>query len=421
MTAFDLHDIPLPGPLRLPETAERTLPNGLRVLAARRRSTPLAELCLNVPFAHADPASAVVLAGAITADPDLQERLRLIGSGISAAVDADRLRIAGSVPSEHFRDFLALVAAAVLAPGYESGELATTVDGAVQTTVAMLADPAHRVVEAWNDRMFGAHPYGLPVPREEALRRIDRETVVALHHERVRATGASLVVAGDIDPASVLDDVEKTLGAWPAAGSVPAMRPVPEPRPGSLVIDEPGVTQSLLRLSLPIPHHDAPGYPAVAMAAMVFGGYFSSRLVQNIREDKGYCYAPRCSLLHVAEAHLATVAVDVITESTAAAVEEVLAELTGLVNRPVTHAELDRARRYATGTMRLRMATLTGLLAILGELDLHRLPVHWLRGHDVRLASVTPEQVTEAAACYLQPDKAVTVLLCDSAKALPNR
>lgn len=420
MTGFDLLDIPMPGPLRLPVTEERLLPGGFRLLAARRGGIPFAELRLNIPFAHADPATAVLLAGAITADPDVLDRAKLLGANLSASADADLLRIGGSAPAECLGELIALLAEVVLAPGYTAAEFRTAMDNAVQVTDAMLASPAHRAVEALNERMFGDHPYGLAIPRPAALRQVSRDGVVSLHHDRVRAAGASLVIAGAIEPGAVLDDIERLLGAWPAGQPARDLRPVPVPEPGSLVVDHPGVTQSLLRVTMPAPRRDAPDYPALSMATMVLGGYFSSRLVQNLREDKGFSYSPRCSLLHVRDADLVTLSVDVVTANTEAMAREITAELANLVSgRPVSGAELDRARRYAAGTLRLRAATLSGLVGVLCDLDLQRLPLEWLRGHDARLAELTPDEVTDAARRYLTPDKALTVWLCDVARAFP--
>ena len=420
MTGFDLLTIPMPGPLRLPVTEERLGPGGVRLLAARRGGTPFAELRLNIPFAHADPAAAVLLAAMITADPAVIDRAKLLGASLSASADADLLRISGSAPAECLGELITLLTEVVLDPGYPAAEFRTAIDNAVQTTDAMLASPAHRVIEALNKRMFGDHPYGLAAPRPAALRAVSRDAVVALHHDRVRAAGASLVIAGAIEPGAVLDDIERLLGTWPAGSPARDLRPVPVPEPGSLVVDEPGTTQSRLRITMPAPRRDAPDYPALSMATMILGGYFSSRLVQNLREDKGFSYSPRCSLLHVRDTDLVTLSVDVVTANTEAAARETTAEFAGLVSdRPVNAAELDRARRYAAGTQRLRAATLSGLVGILCDLDLHRLPLEWLRGHDAALTELTPDEVTDAARRYLSPDKTLSVWLCDAARAFP--
>ncbi|MEC3975565.1 M16 family metallopeptidase [Amycolatopsis sp. H20-H5] len=419
MTSFDLSAVPAPVPLRLPVIVERVLPNGLKVVAARRGGTALAELRINIPFAHADPATAVLLSGAIAADQQVLDRTRMIGGTLTASVDADFLRISGSVPVESLDRLLGLAAEVLLAPRYRAAEFDSVVESMTQATAAMLASPANRALEAINHRMFGEHPYGLPMPRPAALRSVSRSAVASLHRERIFATGTSLVVAGGFDLESVLSQVEVLWGAWPPGPGARRMKPVPAWEPGSMIVDEPGSGQSLLRATMTAPAPHAPDYTALAVATLVFGGYFSSRLVQNLREYRGISYSPRCLLLHTRETDLVVVSVDVTTPNTRVADREITAELRGLVENRVTGDELDRTRRYAAGSLRRRLSTSSGLVSALCELDLHQLTTDWLRDYDSRLSALDPEQVATAADRYLRPDKALSVWLCDAAGTFP--
>jgi zinc protease len=413
-SGFDLRTVPMSGPLRLPAIAERSLPNGLRLLVARRSSVPLVEACLSIPFAGTEPGASVVLAGVLVSVPEIQDRLRAMGAGMSAAVDADRLRVAGSTLVEQLPEFVGLLAQLAMAGDYPADEVATAVSNGVRQTEILRAEPGHRVLEALNRRMFGDHPYGQAGPPAAAIAAVDRDTLLDLHFRRVRPNGATLVLVGDVDLDEVLDLLGQSFGGWQRGAEPVVMSPVPAWVPGEEVVDFPGTTQSLLRMAMPAPRHTDAGYSALAMASMAFGGYFSSRLVQNIREDKGYSYSPRSGPLHVDGVSLITVSVDMVTANTAAASVELLAELDAMVSRPVTFDELDRARRYTAGNLRLQLSTLTGLAAVLLELDLYGLSLDWLRDQDDRLAAVTPEQVTEAAGRYLTAERAVSVLLCDS-------
>ena len=117
--------------------------------------------------------------------------------------------------------------------------------------------------------------------------------------QRVSPTGALLLVVGDVRPAAALDAVEAALGDW-AVGSSPAKAPaLPSVSAGALMlVDRPGAVQSNLRLAGPGLRRSDPGYAALQLANTIFGGYFSSRLVANLREDKGYTYSPRSGLEH---------------------------------------------------------------------------------------------------------------------------
>ena len=93
---------------------------------------------------------------------------------------------------------------------------------------------------------------------------------------------------------------------------------------------------------------------------MIFGGYFSSRLVENIRERRGYTYSPRSSVDHQAAGSSFLVEADVATEVTGPALLETWYELGRMALTAVTEAELDGARRYILGSMALSTATHAG-------------------------------------------------------------
>src|ERR671927_1433283 len=101
---------------------------------------------------------------------------------------------------------------------------------------------------------------------------------------------------------------------------------------------------------------------------MVFGGYFSSRLVENIRERRGYTYSPRSAVEHLLAGSSFLVEADVATGVTGPALLETLYELGRMALTPVTEAELDAARRYLLGSLALRTATHAGLASTLSSL-----------------------------------------------------
>ena len=97
------------------------------------------------------------------------------------------------------------------------------------------------------------------------------------------------------------------------------------------------------------------------MANTIFGGYFSSRWTENIREDKGYTYGPHSRLEQTALGGALVLDADVATEVTAPALLETLYELGRLASLPVTPAEVEAVRQYLIGTIALSTATQAGL------------------------------------------------------------
>jgi predicted Zn-dependent peptidase len=231
----------------------------------------------------------------------------------------------------------------------------------------------------------------------------------------VLPAGSVLVIVGDLVPAEALDTVEAALSRWAATGDVLVTPPVPRLSPGPLVlVDRPGSVQSSVRLGLqavPRAHAD---YPALQLANMIFGGYFSSRLVENIREDKGYTYSPHSGIDHSTAGSMIVINADVATEVTAPALVEIGYELGRIASLPPDADELEQARQYAIGTLALSVSSQSGLAGMLAALAGSGLGLDWLAEHPRRLAKVTVDEVYAAAATYLAPAKAVTVVLGDA-------
>jgi predicted Zn-dependent peptidase len=172
--------------------------------------------------------------------------------------------------------------------------------------------------------------------------------------------------------------------------------------------------QSSVRVALPAVRRTDPGYAAFQLANLVFGGYFSSRLVENIREDKGYTYSPHSTIDHSAAGSITIVSADVATGVTAPALLEIGYELGRIATLGPRADELEQARQYAIGTLALSVSSQAGLAGMLTALAGAGLDVGWLAEHTARLATVTLDEVASAAARYLAPAHGVTVVLGDA-------
>jgi predicted Zn-dependent peptidase len=180
------------------------------------------------------------------------------------------------------------------------------------------------------------------------------------------------------------------------------------------LVDRPGSVQSSLRLALPAVGRTHPDHAALQLANLLFGGYFSSRWVENIREDKGYTYGPHSAVEHSIAGSLLTVSTEVATAVTAPALLETWYELGRLAVLPPTPEELEQARQYALGTLQLGMSTQAGLAGLASTYAGYGLRLDYLSDYSARLAAATRDDVAAAAARYLAPAKAVTVVLGDA-------
>jgi zinc protease len=271
--------------------------------------------------------------------------------------------------------------------------------------------------EAMARRLWGEHPYVHDMPDADDVAATTAAQVRRLHERRVAPAGATLVIVGDVSPARTLDRVDAGLSGWTSEqGPGRRVAPLPAINTGPLVlVDRPGSVQSALRLAGPAVARDHPDAPALSLANLVFGGYFSSRWVENIREDKGYTYSPRSSVEHRQLGSTFRAAADVATGVTAAAVLETAYELGRMASTPVRGEEVEAARQYAIGSLSLSIATQAGLASTLASLAGAGLGLDWLSGQPGRVAAVSADDVSTVAAQYLAPSRLVSVIVGDAA------
>ncbi|GAA0541396.1 pitrilysin family protein [Paractinoplanes ferrugineus] len=423
MSTKTLPDLVPDAKLKLPKEVERTLPSGLTVIAIRRTSVPLVEVRLRVPFSKAPLPRATLLSQSLftgtgtMSSVDIAAELQKVGGGLSAGLDPDRLLVTGNALAGGLDRMLEILAAVLTDPAYPKQEVVTERDRLVDHLQVALQQPAHLARTALLKRMYGSHPYAVQTPEPEQIRAVRPAGLRSLHADRVSPTGAVLVLVGDINPEKAIDAAEKALGSWTGPGRDENLPAAPALEPGPLLlVDRPGSVQSSLRMALPAVPRTDPSYAPLQLANLIFGGYFSSRWVENIREDKGYTYGPHTSIEHYLAGSALMVAAEVATEVTGPSLLETLYELGRIASLPPREEELEQARRYALGTLRLGMSTQAGLAGLASMYASFGLRLEHLREHSAALAGATLDQVAAAAAEFMAPSRAVTVVLGDAAR-----
>jgi len=405
-------------------SSDAVLDNGLTVVAVRKPGVPLVEVRLRVPFLSAKlqhPAQAQLLAetlltGAAGLDrAELAAAIQELGGRLATGVDADRLVISGNVLAPNLRKLLGVLAKIVLEPAYDKSDVGVERERLVEKLGIARARPKVIAAEALAVRMFGDHPYARDLAQPDDVAAVTPGQLRGLHRSLVRPGGAVLVLVGDVAPGRMIDAASATLGGWTGRKprvDVPAL-PV-SPRGALRIIDRPGSVQSSVRMGrLAIPRSD-PQYAALHLANLIFGGYFTSRWTENLREDKGYTYGPHSGLEHHVLGSTLGLSVEVQSEVTAPAVLETLYELGRIASLPVTEKEVTSVQQYAVGTLALSTATQSGLASTLSALFPFGLGVDWISTFPELLRAATVEDVSAAAAGFFGPAGFTSVVVGDA-------
>jgi len=153
-----------------------------------------------------------------------------------------------------------------------------------------------------------------------------------------------------------------------------------------------------------------PDYVPLLVTNTLLGGFFSSRVTTNIREDKGYTYSPYSSVsTRYRDAYWLQQA-DVSTDVTAPAMKEIFFEINRLQAQPPPTEELDGVKAYMAGVFVLQNSSRNGITNQLAILDLHGLDANFLSTYVSKINAVTPENVQKIATTYLR-DEVMTIAI----------
>jgi predicted Zn-dependent peptidase len=408
-----------------PEELDTVLPSGLRVIAVRRPAVPMVEVRLRIPFSEDDPrhtAVAEVLASTALSGTSRRSRVSLdddlagVGGELGFSVDPERLAASGHALAEGLPTLLDVLADVLTSASYPAEEVERERERLAERIQVAAAQPSVIARRALQRHRYGDHPVTREMPEVDEVLGVGTDELLALHRRMVVPSGSVLVLVGDLEPDAAVAAVEAALAAWDGPGEASVLPPLPELHGSDLLlVDRPGAVQSQLRLSAAaIPRTD-PRYAALQLANLAFGGYFSSRLVENLREDKGYTYHASSSLEFDPYSAALLVETDCASEVTAAALLEMRYELGRAAVVPPSPTELESAHRYAIGSLLISMTTQAGLASTLAGLAGVGLSSEWVREHPQRLEAVTADEAAAAAAEFLAPSRFTGVVVADAA------
>jgi predicted Zn-dependent peptidase len=309
-----------------------------------------------------------------------------------------------------------LVAEVLEHPRLPDGELERVRANSLRQLAVQLSRPQAQADRAFAAALYPEHPYGRLFPTESQLKSYKIEDIRKFYSDNVGAHRTHLYVVGRFD-AAVRKTIEAAFENWEVGPAVSRTPPDPIARKNIVLIDRPGAVQSTLRLGLPIqisPTH--PDYLPLEVANSLLGGAFTSRITNNIREQKGYTYSPFSQVVMRYRTAAWEESADVTTKFTADSVREIQIEINRLRKEPPDGKELKGIQNYMGGIFVLRNSSNRGIIGQLGFVDLHGLTDDYLKAYVQRVNAISREDVQRITETYLDPGKMTLVVVGDKAK-----
>jgi len=416
-------------PLPVPAIDQSKLPNGLTVWVVRRTGFPRTTAVLAVRGGiAADPVGregiAELLADtlkegtATRSAKRIAEELQGVGGEIAAAAAPDAIFVTVNGLASGTDTLLGVLGDVARAAAFPAAEVELAKANAVQNLEAREATPEFPGEKAFAQALYGSHPYHVVAPSKETLQSATPAVLQEEFTRRFRPEDSLLVVAGEIDPAAVKATVGRVFGTWKVAGSAIAPPPAP-PASASrrlVVVNRKDSVQSLFLVGRLVPTVTEPDYYPLLVANTLYAGAFGSRLVQNIREDKGYTYSPQGRLQAFQKTGVLRVRADVRTDVTAGTLLEIDYELNRMGATSPGDEELARAKRYQTGLYLLRNQAQGALARTLANNWVNGLPPEALGQFVTRVNGVSAGDVRRVGKTYFPSSTHAVVVVGDEAK-----
>lgn len=402
------------GELRMPKPETEVLPNGAVLSVIDGGSQEINDFSIVFAGGMAEASSPVEARLMSSVMPEGAGGLS--GAEVSEALDFRGARLSVSYGRHH--------------TVFDVASLNSMVDGVFDISRRILLEPAfdEKVVENMRERaanemvlhhskvetisqialnpliMGPTNPEANPETPEQALS-VEAGDLRRLHGRIVRAKGCHAFLSGQV-PESVRREARELLMSLPSGDCCPlSVHPYEAEPPQRVDAVKEGAQQSSVRCALPAPARSNPDYVPLRMTVKALGGYFGSRLMKNIREDKGYTYGISAYLIGSLDGSYISISAQADESYVDALIEEVRKELMLLGSEPMGGEELRRLKQNIASELMRMIDDPFAINDYYRTQAILRLADGYFERQVEVAAALTPELVMEMSARYFHADR----------------
>lgn len=341
----------------------------------------------------------------------IAEAFEFYGATINVDAAIDYSTITLYCLTRHLPSLLPLLHEIIYEPAFPQHELDTHIRNSKQRLMVSLEKVDFLAHKEFNERLYGTdHPNGYTTSLDD-YDRVQVELMKQFHQAAYVNGRFRLIAAGRVSDESLklIDEYFGKTALPPANGSQPIREP--RPAPGKkFFVEKSDAVQSAIRIGKQLVNKTHPDFPKLRVLNTVLGGYFGSRLMQNLREDKGYCYGVHSGIASFLRAATFFVTTEVGRPVTQSALQEIYKEIRRLRTEPVPQEELKIVKSYMLGVMLGDVDGPLNLSEIIRGLIVFGLDESYFEGLVEQTKSAAPEELMHLAEKYLDPDSMIEVV-----------
>lgn len=268
------------------------------------------------------------------------------------------------------------------------------------------------------NRLIDEYVYGFHHPYGKYTSTLDYDNLqreeLAAFYKRFYTEGKCLMFVAGKPPANMQEQLNSLFGHLPfRQDTLPEIGFTPQPAETRKyhIINDPNGVQGAIRIARPFPNRHHPEFSKAQVLNNIFGGFFGSRLMSNIREDKGYTYGIHSYMQNHIHSSAWLISTEAGRDVCAATIDEVYKEMAILRNEPVDAEELDLVRNYMIGSL---LGDLDGPFQVIARWKnyiLNGLTDEYFYNSIRVVQSITAEEIQALAQRYLEPESFYEVVV----------
>ena len=416
--------------ITLPSVERVELDNGVVIVLLEKRDVPLIGLeavirggATSDPDGQAGMAS--LLAGLLEKGAgergaaDFAEAVDSVGGALSAAAGLESITISGEFLARDQGLMVELLADMLQSPTLADAEITKLRDRRIDLIRAAKDGDPRRLTPIYGAAsLFSTHPYGRPIRgSEESLARISPADVRGHYEGYFGADRLIISIAGDIDANAMLERLSDAFSDWRAATAPLPVFDAPEPVVGRrvLLVDKPGATQSYFWIGNVGVSVNYALRAELDIANTLFGGRFTSMLMDELRTKAGLTYGASSSLRRPSKAGSVAIVSYTKTETTVEAIDLALSLLAKLRDAGVADDMIVSGKNYILGQFPPRFETAEQLAAQFATLEAYGLDASYINDYGSAVASAAGESIRSVINdVYPEPDNLVFAIIGDA-------
>jgi len=407
------------------------LENGMVLLLSERHTIPSVTINMLIKAGQVSEPSdkaglAHITAGLLTegtkkrSSSQIAEEIEFVGGGIGASGGDDSASVNLTILKKDLDLGLDILSDILLNPVFSEEEIIRKVRETKASIEKEKENPSAVAGKEFAKTVFGDHPYGRPTEGlPETLDRIIRDDIVRFHAAHYIPNNTIMAVVGDVTEKEIVSKLNRYLKDWKKREVVNPVFPPVKPLSQKIVkpIDK-KITQANIVLGhIGIERENPDYYAAYVMNYILGGGGFTSRLMDNIRDNKGLAYDVHSYFAPMKHSGYFNVGVQTKNESAKVAIEEVLKEMERIRSVSVTDKELEDAKAYLTGSFPLKLDTNKKIAGMLTAIEFFNLGLDYPDRYPKMINSLTKDDILKVARRYLNTDNYIMVVVGDLEKA----